>query len=176
MSLILCFAFALAGQAPAPPHKLKPPTHLSSSGDSRPVTCAEAAQVFKEARRIMSKGLEVSLAVKPRVNASGKAVSREQVVAEFNAVFLAIQPDFKFKPRLVAFNPGVLKISRAERAPLVRLIEYGCVGKVSPLATGPTDSLTPAELGDALGLFTSRIAELSHMPSAKWTPILMDQN
>jgi hypothetical protein len=43
------------------------------------------------------------------------------------------------------------------------------------LATGPTDSITVSDFGDAIGFFVSRVAQMSHMPNRKWTPWLRDE-
>jgi hypothetical protein len=66
----------------------------------------------------------------------------------------------------------VLKIGKAQLANLESLIRGGYVGKVSPLATSTEDSMSLLHFGDAVGFFMSRAAEVTHLPSPKWSPNL----
>jgi len=134
------------------------------------VTQAEALKVFTQSQSLLSRALETKIAGHPTVPNRSAPVTREQTVGEFYRVYSALQSDLKFTPLPYKFDPSVIKIGSNSKSQLVTLIRLGFVGPVSPLATGPADSLTVSQFGDALGMFISRLAQLTHMPSPKWSP------
>jgi hypothetical protein len=99
-------------------------------------------------------------------------VTREEIVDEFMRDYQALRPQMKFTPNPSVVDPDRIKIAPKEKPELVKLIKMGFVGRVAPLVTGPTDTMTVVTFGDAVGFFLDRMAQLTHMPSPKWTPML----
>jgi len=169
----LCSVLAI-GQETQTPAKLQ--AHHPVVQDLTPVTAGEASAVLRKAGNIISKAFEHPVPTTFPFGAGTAPVTREQVVAAFMRQFDAISPEFKFTPNPVVFDSTVLKIAKPQRPSLERLIRFGCIGKVAPLATGPKDTLTVADFGDAVGFFMSRVAQLTYMPDPKWTPSLEGPN
>jgi hypothetical protein len=63
-----------------------------------------------------------------------------------------------------------------QRDNLEMLVRMGAVAKIGPLATGPGNVLTVPEFGDAIGFFLARMAQMTHLPSSKWTPALRKED
>jgi hypothetical protein len=146
-------------------------TTPSVKNDTRPVTCAEGFKVFSEARKLLNTQLKANLpdCTLPR---STSAMTKEQVVAEMCSIRVGLDPQTRFTLKPLKYSAAVLKIGKSEMGNLEALIAGGYVGRVSPLATSPRDSLTLFQFGDALGFFLSRTAEVTHLPSSKWSPNL----
>lgn len=159
------------GFAQEPPQPAKA-THVAVPKDTSPVTADEANTVLKQESTIISKAFGHPMPTSFAVGKGSTPVTREAIVAAFTRQFDALSPEFKFTPNPQTYNATILRIAKPQLPSLERLIRFGCIGKVAPLATGPKDSLTIAEFGDALGFFMSRLAELTYMPDPKWTPTL----
>ena len=140
-----------------------------------PVTQAEAKAAFSKAERVLRASLNLPAKGSSPLTAGTKPVTRTQVVGEFNRLYKMILPSAKLTPRPVKFDQARLRMSGSSRADLVKLVRLGAIAPIGPVAAGPKDSLTVAEFGDALGYFLARMAEITHMPSRKWTPALQDQ-
>jgi hypothetical protein len=112
----------------------------------------------------------------PVVNPSSKPASREQIILVMNGLYEMAKPEFKYTPKMIAYDPAVLTIAKSSPAlePLKKLIAWQCVGKIGPLAANLKTTLTLEEFGDALGFFSLRIADLTHMPSNKWSPYIKE--
>lgn len=139
-----------------------------------PVTRQEAAATFKRvgtALSIFTGGKAKPFA--PKFEAAG-VLTRTELVAEFDRVFEAAKPYFKYTPRPVKYDAGVFSIKDGDaRKKLDKLVTWGCVARIGPLATAPKDEMALAEFGDAVGFLLVRLAELTHTPSSKWTPAMM---
>jgi hypothetical protein len=146
------------------------------SWDPSPVTRGEARAVFTEVRQILNRVLNTSIPASPRIPSGSAPVTREQIVSEMTQDWGLVAGKAKFAPNPTPIEASVLKIAPAERAHLIGLIKLGLVGKVSPLATGPTDTMDAKDLGDAVGFYLSRIAQVTHMPDPKWSPIISNPN
>lgn len=105
-----------------------------------------------------------------------RPATRSEVIAEFWRLYQLAKPNFKFTPRPVNLQVKSISIptDNAQRKPLEALIKHGFIGKVSPLAAGSGDSLTLSDYGDALGFFLSRISDLTHTPSSRWSPYMFN--
>ena len=103
-----------------------------------------------------------------------RVAKRTEVSAEFWRLFQLAKPHFKFTPKAVAFRSDMISIpaSDPQRKPLETMIKFGFIGKVAPLATSSATSLSIPEYGDALGFFIARMSDLTHTPSAKWSPYM----
>lgn len=172
--LVLVLLVASAGAQQESPKK-HTPRHVTTT--SAPVTQTEARSTFAKAENIIRSALNLPMKAPASGIADGTApVSRAQVVAEMVRLYGVISPKVKLTPRPVSFEPSRLKIATAQRANLEKLIRMGAVAKLGPLATGPTDTLTIPQFGDALGFFLSRMAEITNQPSNKWTPALQPKD
>lgn len=137
-----------------------------------PVTQGEAYNVFAKAVAMLNTVLEMNLAPPVAKPAQPKQpVTRVQVVESLNRLFESVKPKFKFTPRPVQFDKKRLNMKDATaNQHLQRLISYGFVAPVGPLATGPKDTVSVEEFGDALGFYMARLAEVTHLPDSKWSP------
>ncbi len=148
----------------------------SMNAVASPVSEREAAEVFaaleNAIRRIV---LDQEASVKPSASASSKKpADRLEIIRQMNRLFELSRPEFKFTPRKVVVDPAVLSVppGEPERPMLEKLIAFACVGKVSAVATNKTASLDLDEFGDAMGILVSRLADLTHTPSSKWSPYM----
>lgn len=144
---------------------------LCAAADA-PVTQGEAYSVFSRAVAILNTALEMKMAppaAKP--TQPNQPVTRVQMIESLNKLFESVKPKFKFTPKPVSFDKKRLNVKdSAANLHLQRLISYGFVAPVGPLATGPKDTLTVEDFGDALGFYIARLAEVTHMPDTKWSP------
>ena len=164
-------AFCFGGQETPQPTKGTP-----SVIDNRPVTQNEAKEVFAETRQALSRALELTIPAGSQIPTGTTPVTREMVVAELAQEYNLLRPKAKFTPMPVSYQSSVLKIRNAERSNLERLVRLGLVAKVGPLATGPTDTINPRDLGDAVGFFICRMAQITHLPDPKWSPMIENPN
>ena len=149
-------------------HKPKPipvvaPTALSVS---------ELAAVCSQAETVIAKAVGIKVpGLRPKFR--GNFATRSMIIAEFDRWFQWTRPSFKSRPADLVFDPKRLTVKdKSARASLERLIGWGFVAKVGPLATNKVETVSLVDFGDALGLFLSRVADLTHMPSSKFTPAL----
>ncbi|MCK6632141.1 MAG: hypothetical protein L6Q31_07160 [Fimbriimonadaceae bacterium] len=142
---------------------------------AEPTTTLEAATTFQKVETALRRVVLVdSTSVPLKSGDSSSSVTRNQVVDELDRLFEMCRPKFKFTPRLSEFDGGVLSIpaDQPQRAKLEKLIAWGCVGRVAPLATSKETSIGLADFGDAVGLFLARMADLTHSPSSQWSPYM----
>lgn len=149
--------------------KPKPKTDLSKSV----LTKKDMVEAVSKIDKAVSKVLNIAPLSLPAETSTNPA-TREDVIRTFDRLFAKVKPSFKFTPRFVKYDPAVLTIdkNKPERAMLEKLIRWQFVAKVGPIAAGKKNTLTLEEFGDALGFFTLRIADLTHVPSARWSPYL----
>ena len=138
-----------------------------------PVTQKEGDATLAEVEKALS-ALPGLKHIKPQTRkpSSTKPATRAYIILQMNRIFERAKPSFKFTPRKVRFDPKVL-VAGAERSALEKLIAWGCVAKVGPLATGPKSTIGLKEFGDAMGFFVARISDLSHTPDPKYSPGMM---
>lgn len=140
---------------------------------SAPVTQAEAAAVLGKLERAFRTVLSVPGNGKSSLSPDRTPVTRALIIAEFDRLVLIAEPSFKIAPRPVKFDSARFSVKdAAAKVRLTKLVKGGYVAKIGPLATGPRDTLTTAEFGDAVGFLLARVSEVSTMPSTKWTPYL----
>jgi len=168
-ALIFCGVATLSSAQDLPKH-----TPRAVKTTDQPVSQGEARAVFVRAEESLREALSMPKG-KPAVTIpdSTKPVNRAQVVAEFARLYDVLRPKIKLTPRPTMFDAKVVRLSDAkQKAHLLALIKWGAVAKLGPLSTGPGDTLTVPEFGDALGFFMSRMAYMTHLPSADWTGAL----
>lgn len=174
--IVALVAFALIGSAfgqdAAKPTK---PKHAPKvvKADSKPVTQAEARATFLKLRKLVAAAAKTTVPAKSGFAVKTQPATRAQIVEEMYATYVAFQPTLKFKPKPLRVDDKVILIKdRATKMHLRELIQLGFAGRVSPLVTGPKDTMTVAEFGDAVGFYMARLAQLAHLPSTRWTPML----
>jgi hypothetical protein len=173
LSLLGCLA--LAQEPPQQGLNKAQRPQASAQGSGAPVTQAEARAVFERAERIIREITKSEATVAPiALPAATAPLTRQQAINEFARLYEVTRPKFKLTPRAVRVDEKVLKASDAVvRARLSQLVRAGAVANYGPLAAGPAETMTVQEFGDALGFFLARMAEMTHMPSPRWSPPLM---
>jgi hypothetical protein len=103
---------------------------------------------------------------------------RDSIIQELNRIFERTKSNFKVTPHPIPFDTKAISLPKesTQRANLEKLIRWGFIHRVSPIATSENDSLTLSEFGNLMGQFVARLAELTHKPSPKWSPFIMDPN
>jgi hypothetical protein len=138
-----------------------------------PVTRTEAAAVFAKAQKIIKSVLKLKseMAVFP---AGPGLASRSQILQHFDRIRRAVEPQFRFTPPREKPAAAFISFKDPASKRLAEQLEVmGFLDRYGALATAKTDGLEPRQFGDALGFFVSRIAELTHTPSSKFSPYLM---
>lgn len=148
-------------------------TNVAGVDVKAPVTKSEAAAVFTRARKAIASARIAPVAAKSTITAGSAAVSREEVILEMGKILEASKKSIKFIPALTRYEAKSFRVGSAgSKAALAKLVAWGFVGPVGPLATGPKPGLSIAQFGDAVGFFMARLADVTHMPSPKWSPYL----
>lgn len=103
----------------------------------------------------------------------GAPTSRTFIIERFDAMVEMFRPKFKIRPRPLRFDEKRLaKLPDRVRKKLVALIRGGFIAPLGPLATAKDESVSLSDYGDALGFLITRLAEVTHMPSPKFSPYL----
>lgn len=161
-SLVLGILLGVSPQEPGS-HTSRPVPNLPGL-----LSTSELSQIMTKVDSVLVKVLKKLQKPKPLVWKPGTA-TRSQIFAEFDRTLTWIEPEIKFKPRMIKFDSKRLTSVDPK---LTKLIEWGFVAKVGPLATNKVESVGIADFGDALGLYLSRLADLTHMPNSLFTPSL----
>jgi len=107
-----------------------------------------------------------------RLAVSEKAVTRAQVLDDLARLEQEFRPVYVLKPRTQYCDPAVVKFAEPERKKAIRLIKLGFLEPVAPLVVGPDDKLTVGQFSEALAFFVERWADMTHIPTTKWSPDL----
>ncbi len=169
--VLVVLALTTSGLAQDRPVRKKKPISTSVSSQS-PVTQAEAEATFTKVGSVYLSLLHLN---PPKFNVKSPAipVTRSDVILMLSKLYQIAEPKFIVTPTPVKVDMPRVKVdSPAAKSECLKLIQKGCVANYSRLATGPGTTLTVYEFGDAVGIFLARIAEMTHMPSSKWTPYL----
>ena len=140
--------------------------------DPTPVTDSEGRDVFARMQSLFRAVLPHTGEGAVTVPDDGKPLLRQQALRELARLYAFAEPSFKVTPPPVQIVTGVVKMQGADRDAAFKLIKAGALANYGRIVTGPADTLTTQELGDAVGFFLARIAQMSHMPSSKFTPEL----
>jgi hypothetical protein len=173
LAIVFSVSIALAGQGSDKPQFKK--AKIGASVDLKaPVTKSEAAAVFVRARKAIAASRIAQMDAKSTIALGNAPVTREEVISEMAKIFEASKKAVKFVPAPTRHDPAVFKVgSPALKASLGKLVTWGFIAPVGPLATGPKPNLTVAQFGDAIGFFMARMTDVTHMPSPRWSPYLM---
>ncbi|HCD99740.1 MAG TPA: hypothetical protein DER07_01710 [Armatimonadetes bacterium] len=151
---------------------------VDAAAGSQTVTRGEAAKALSEAERVLSEVLRIPRPGNHPLQSgdAGQPLRRTEAILALKRLFDMASPRFCFTPRFVAYEASRLTVPPGDpsRAALEELIRWQCVAKLGPVAAGERTTLTVDEFGDALGFCLARLADLTHMPSTRWSPYLMD--
>ena len=133
------------------------------------VTGQDATVVFGKVQEAFAYVLSVPTTSTSAIKNTAVPVDRADVVKEFARLRTMAAPAFHMKMRSAKYDKSRWTWNSPE---LELLVKEGYVAPLGPIATNKVSTLTPAEFGDALGYFLSRISQVTHQPSTKWTPYL----
>ncbi|MCC7436135.1 MAG: hypothetical protein IT363_15775 [Methanoregulaceae archaeon] len=139
------------------------------------ITQSEASVVFSRIERTFSRLTRISRTL-PAMPKSNNPTTRAEVLTRMIRLVDEFKGEFRFTPKRIPYDGSALTVNAPARAQVERLIAWGFVAKTSPLVTGVQETLTPVEFGDAIGLFITRMADLTHTPSPKWSPYMSGGN
>jgi len=167
---VAALSVSASAQQEKPQRKARPEIKLA---DNSPVTQKETRAAFTRLEDMIRTVVDISGPVDGSdIPDNNSAVTRDQVISEFTRLYHLAEPKYKVTPKKVTYDEKRFNVSDAQRDNLKLLVGMGCVGKFSPLATSKGSSLSIKELGDAIGFFIARIADMTNLPSSKWTPYL----
>lgn len=172
----LATTFFLAALAICPTalgQALKP----KNGADQSPVTKREAAETLGRVRAAVYKVILRRTASTYKWKPGAGAMTRSELIMELSKLLKESRPAFKFTPNMSSYRATdiVVPAGSPARKPLEELMAWGFIGRVDPLATSKKETFTPSEFGSTLGFFLSRLCELSHTPSTKFSPMLMGE-
>ncbi|MFQ3676468.1 MAG: hypothetical protein SNJ74_00805 [Fimbriimonadaceae bacterium] len=173
--VVLACVAAAAAQTVGGESARAQPRPGASAGDG-PVTRSEARAVFTRldevVRRVIVRKPGVGVSSIP---AGAAPVTRSEVVREMNRLVDLVQEQIVFTPRPIPFDrePITIRETDPQRAALEKLIRWGFVGRVAPLATSNEPTMSIQVFGDALAIFVARLCEVTHTPNAKFSPWMM---
>lgn len=154
------------------------PQPVDAQAGGQVVTRGEAAKAFAEAGRALGEVLKLP---SPQFGVlfagdAGRPLRKSETILAIHRLYEHARPKFCYTPRMVSYEPSriTLPASDPARGALEELIRWQVIAKLGPLAAGDRSTLTVDELGDALGFALARLADLTHMPSTRWSPYLMD--
>lgn len=139
------------------------------------ITQSEASIVFSRIERTFFRLSKINRTL-PSLPKSSQAATRSEMLTRMVLIVNELKGEFRFTPKRIPYDPSTITVKAPARAQVERLIAWGFVAKTSPLVTGSQETLNPVEFGDAIGLFISRIADLTHTPSSKWSPYMSGGN
>lgn len=148
-----------------------------ASAQGTPVTKGELRLIVQRLDRVVRVVLDLP-AANPRnplpAAEAAKPATRFEVARELLRLADAARPKFRVSPRPAPIDEKLIDSRNpVEMRPVfVRLTRMGFVAPVGPLVAGPGPHLTTRELGDVLGYFLARMADVTHMPHPEWSPQL----
>lgn len=160
---MICAVLLIAAQERTP-HKPKP-----VDKDSAPITVAEFNQVAARVEKALQKAIG-PLKLAPLSKDAKVPVAAPEVVGRLHIWFAAAKPKFRLTPKMA--KPDGTRHTFATPQ-LKELLAWRLMNPKALLITDRTLRVSPGELGDTLGYFLTRLAELTHAPSSKFTPSMM---
>ena len=155
MSVLIAY-LVLGQQGEKPKYRVRkaPPVKASA-----PVTRAEGRAVFLQLQRVADRALGGAKgAGEPGFAASASALGSDLVIKEFGRLADRYRGDFKRVPGGLGVKPGPKAL---------RL--YSPTGAIGI----GKKALSTREFGDAVGYFLVRLADLTHVPSHRFSPSMM---
>lgn len=145
-----------------------------SLANDQPVTTAEALAVFKEVDRIAVKVLHAKEPTKFQAEPSDLSANRALIIRLMYSLFDRHRESFKFIPRLRRVEKKLLAtgLDAIAYSQLTEMMQFGFIAAGSSLASKRQDEFSIEEFGVSVGIFLSRLADLTHTPDRKWSPYL----
>jgi hypothetical protein len=170
IAIIICGNIGLGQTKPVDDVKMKQPKNVRTT--SAPVTHAEAAATLEKAWKSLSVGLKAKGQNPVNLPSDSTPITKNEVLKAFKSIVVQVEPMFKRSSTKVRLSPTRIR-KDFDIALYKGLVENGFVMPVSPIMTGKNGTLSTYEFGDAVGVLLIRIADLTHLPSRKFTPALM---
>lgn len=148
---------------------------LAAAQPETPVTKREMARVFARVEASIRPILATEARPAPTETSAAPA-SRLDAIRTMHRIFTGAKPRFTLTPRPLPLRPGVttLPANAPVRHQAEELVRWGFLAPGGPLLTSKTPAMAPRDLGDAVGYFLARLADLTHLPKPKWSPYLQD--
>lgn len=145
----------------------------SQSGDEA-VSSAVAAEAVKRVHLALTRATGAPASTL-ELTATSEPVTGEQLTEMLYQVMGTLDGQLKYKPQPEPFDPRIEELftSSDSRSRFARLNEWGLVAPVGPIAIKQKQPMTTVEVGDALGLFYTQMAEYTSMPDPRHTLFLM---
>lgn len=150
------------------------PKRREVQGDaSSTVTQADCAAALTKLESVVLRVAGVTATLPPLASGAAPA-KRTDVIARLDRVFELIKPKIKFTPKKIRYDSKLFALppTHPQRSALERLVRWGCIAKTGSLATSKAESMKLGDFGDALALFMTRIADITHRPDPKYSPYL----
>ena len=151
-----------------------PKSHGKIAVSNAPVTSAEAYTMFQKVEKALRAVNEITEVGTPStIVPSSQPITRERTIIEMGRLYDLVKPKFTIRLRVVSFDPSVFTLKdKTARAEASKLVAAGCIGRYAQLVAGSGPTMQVGPFGDAVGLFISRIAEFTHVPSSRFSPYL----
>jgi hypothetical protein len=141
--------------------------------DSKPVTVAEAHEIFRQAEALIRPILKLPAGSTISASSSTVPVTREEVIGMMAQFREIVRPELKVFPYPAKYEKSRFVVKGSALNQLEVLVREGFVSDVSPLSTGKLP-LTTRSFGDTIGYFLARVCDLGHMPNSIWSPYLQN--
>lgn len=141
----------------------------------RPVTKQEFVTAARKMESAANRVLGLKDRIWPFVADPSAPIKRSEVIATLDLMFQAYRPSFRCTPRPYPIREGHIAAHNAHAvaAQAEKLAKWGFVSPVGFLVTGPGETLTARQAGDALGVFFNQLSVCAHKPEVRWSPNIM---
>lgn len=171
LAVLSVFAFAQEDPTGTPHRAVRAPANIANSTVSR----SESVAVLKRLRTLIAAVLDLPEVGKLSVGELGSsAMAREDFAIFLDKLAKACESRYTFSTARVPSLPSLASAKSPQaKAAMDRLVRGGFTGRQGPLVSGPGPSMRLGDFGDAIGYFLLRLAELTHVPSSRFSPALM---
>lgn len=138
-----------------------------------PLTRGEMAAVFARLEAAERSVLKLPAAKPKPPSKPADPAQRSDALLEFGRLYRLAKPSFSFTPRPIALQNELFGSLKGRPALTAReLVSWGFLAPYGPLITQKAESMSLADFGDAVGFFLARLADLTHVPSERFSPYL----
>ncbi|MBS1713962.1 MAG: hypothetical protein JST30_06460 [Armatimonadetes bacterium] len=146
-----------------------------TAASARPVTRQEFLTAAWKLERAANRVLGMKEPEAPKVADPSRPLKRSEVILTLDALFKAYRPRFQCTPRPHPLRSGHIAAHNGPevRGPAERLAKWGFLAPVGFIVTGPSETVTARQAGDALGTFFNQLSVCAHEPDVRWSPNIM---
>jgi len=109
-------------------------------------------------------------------SADSQPLTRSEIINFYYDLYTKTKIKFRFQPVLGKAEPAKFSLTGTDKTRAVELVQWGFVAPVGPVVASKTPTITVQQFGDSVGFFLCRLAELTHKPSARFSPQLAGGN